>query len=165
LTLPNYICDLLCWAPVETTEVPVPEYLMSTFQMIWREILAEEQPQHISVLEPACGSANDYRYIEAFGIARLLDYTGFELCDKNVSNARYMFPSLCFKVGNVLEIKADNNTFDYFVAHDLFEHLSVEAMKTAIAEICRVTHKGICAGFFNMYDGKQHKIQFAGDYY
>jgi SAM-dependent methyltransferase len=165
LTLPNYICDLLCWAPVETTEVPVPEYLMSTFQMIWREILAEEQPQHISVLEPACGSANDYRYIEAFGIARLLDYTGFELCDKNVSNARYMFPSLCFKVGNVLEINADNNTFDYFVAHDLFEHLSVEAMETAIAEICRVTHKGICAGFFNMYDGKQHKIQFAGDYY
>jgi SAM-dependent methyltransferase len=165
LALPNYICDLLCWAPVETTEAPIPEYLMSTFQLIWQEILADKQPQRISVLEPACGSANDYRFIEAFGIARLLDYTGFDLCDKNISNARGMFPSVCFKVGNVLEIEADNNMFDYCFVHDLFEHLSEEAMETAIAEVCRVTRKAICAGFFNMYDGKRHQIQVVGAYH
>jgi hypothetical protein len=165
LALPNYICDLLCWTPVETTEAPIPEYLMSTFQMIWREILADEQPQRISVLEPACGSANDYRFIEAFAIARLLDYTGFDLCDKNISNSRYMFPDVCFKVDNVLEIEAGNEAFDYCFVHDLFEHLSVEAMEIAISEICRITRKGICAGFFNMHDGKQHKIQLVGDYH
>lgn len=165
LVLPNYICDLLCWSPVETTEAPIPEYLMSTFQMIWREIVADEQPQRISVLEPACGSANDYRFIEAFGIARLLDYTGFDLCDKNISNAGCMFPDACFKVGNVLEIEAGSGAFDYCFVHDLFEHLSVEAMEAAIAEICRVTRKGICAGFFNMHDGKRHKIRVVGDYH
>jgi SAM-dependent methyltransferase len=165
LVLPNYICDLLCWAPVETTEAPIPEYLMSTFQMIWREILANEQPRRISVLEPACGSANDYRFLEAYGIARLLDYTGFDLCYKNISNARCMFPDVCFEVGNVLKIKADSATYEYCFVHDLFEHLSIEAMEIAISEICRVTRKGICAGFFNMHDGEQHKIQFAGDYH
>jgi SAM-dependent methyltransferase len=165
LALPNYMCDLLCWAPVETTEAAIPEYLMSTFQMIWREILADEQPQRISVLEPACGSANDYRFIESYGIARLLDYTGFDLCDKNISNARGMFPGICFNVGDVLEIEAGNGVFDYCFVHDLFEHLSAEAMETAVAEICRVTRRGICAGFFNMHDGKRHEIQVVGDYH
>jgi len=165
LRLPNYICDLLNWTPVETTEEPVPEYLMSTFQAIWHEVLAGEQPHHISVLEPACGSANDYRFIEAFGIARLLDYTGFDLCEKNTRNAKQMFPKVCFKVDNALEIDAEDGAFDYCSVHDLFEHLSVEAMEAAIAEICRITRRGICAGFFNMYDGERHIVKKVDQYY
>ncbi|MBN2592698.1 MAG: class I SAM-dependent methyltransferase [Sedimentisphaerales bacterium] len=165
LFLPNYMCDLFSWAPVETTEVPIPEYLMSTFQKIWHEVLDNEQPQNVSFLEPACGSANDYRFIEAFGIARLLNYTGFDLCEKNICNARQMFPDACFKVGNVLEIEAADDEFDYCFVQDLFEHLSVEAMETAIAEICRVTRKTVCAGFFNIYDGGRHKVRIVGDYH
>jgi len=165
LFLPNYMCDLLCWAPVETTEVPIPEYLMSTFQKIWHEVLAGEQPPSMSVLEPACGSANDYRFIEAFGITELIGYTGFDLCEKNIRNARQMFPEAYFKVGNVLEIEAGEGEFDYCFVHDLFEHLSIEAMEVAIAEICRVTRKGICAGFFNMQDGERHIVRPVGDYY
>ncbi len=165
LALPNYICDLLNWAPVETTEVPVPEYLMSTFQKIWHEVLTVEQPQRISVLEPACGSANDYRFIETFGIARLLDYTGFDLCEKNICNAKQMFTDIRFKVDNVLEINEENNAFDYCFVHDLFEHLSIEAMEIAISEICRVTRQGICIGFFNMHDGDRHIVKAVDDYH
>ena len=165
LAVPNYICDLLCWAPVETTDVPIPDYLISTFQTIWREVLVDEQPQDISVLEPACGSANDYRFIEAFGIAKLLNYTGFDLCEKNIRNARQMFPDACFEVGNVLEIEAEDGAFDYCFVHDLFEHLSIEAMEAAIAEICRVTRKAICAGFFNMHSGVRHIVRPVGDYH
>ena len=165
LFLPNYMCDLFSWAPVETTEVSIPEYLMSTFQKIWHEVLAGEQSPHISVLEPACGSANDYRFIEAFGIAELIDYTGFDLCEKNIRNARHMFPDACFEVGNVLEIEAEDGAFDYCFVHDLFEHLSVEALEAAIAEICRLTRKDICAGFFNMHNGKQHIVRAVGDYH
>jgi ubiquinone/menaquinone biosynthesis C-methylase UbiE len=165
LAMPNYICDLFSWAPVETTDVPVPEYLMSTFQKIWREVLAGKQPQRISVLEPACGSANDYRFIEAFGIANLIDYTGFDLCEKNVRNARQMFPEVCFEVGNVLEINFPDKAFDCCFVHDLFEHLSIEATEAAIAEICRVTRKNICAGFFNMYEGRQHIVQAVDHYH
>ena len=165
LTLPNYICDLLNWVPVETTEAPVPEYLMSTFEAIWSEVLRDEQPENISVLEPACGSANDYRFIDSFGMARLLDYTGFDLCEKNVHNARQMFHNAHFDVGNVLEIDAGDNEFDYCFVHDLFEHLSVEAMEAAIAELCRVTRQGICAGFFNMHDGERHIVRAVNDYH
>ena len=165
LTLPNYICDLLNWAPVETTDVPIPEYLMSTFQTIWREVLAVEQPRCIRVLEPACGSANDYRFIEAFGIARLLDYTGFDLCEKNISNAKQMFPETRFEEGNILEIDAKDNAFDYCFVHDLFEHLSIEAMEVAISEICRVTRQSLCIGFFNMHNGDQHTVKTVGNYH
>ena len=165
LTLPNYICDLLTWSPVETTEAPIPEYLMSTFQTIWQEVLADEQSEHISVLEPACGSANDYRFIEAFGIARLIDYTGFDLCEKNIRNAKQMFPKARFKVDNALEIDAEDNAFDYCFVHDLFEHLSIEAMEVAISEVCRVTRQYLCIGFFNMHDGNEHIVKRIDDYH
>jgi len=165
LAIPNYICDLLCWSPVETTDVPIPEYLMSTFQRVWCEVLADEQPQCISVLEPACGSANDYRFIESFGIARLIDYRGFDLCEKNIRNAQQMFPEAHFKVGNALEIKAEYKVFDYCFVHDLFEHMSIEAMEVAVSEICRVTRRDICAGFFNMHDGDQHIVKTVDNYH
>lgn len=165
LALPNYICDLLNWSPGETVDVPIPAYLLSTFQTIWHEVLAGEHAQCISVLEPACGSANDYRFIDAFGVGRLLDYTGFDLCEKNIRNAVQMFPDVRFKVGNVLEINAGDKTFDYCFVHDLFEHLSIEAMETAIGQICRVTWRGICVGFFNMYEGDRHLVKVIGDYH
>ena len=165
LMLPNYICDLLNWTPIETTEAPIPEYLMLTFGRIWSEVLANEHAQRVSVLEPACGSANDYRFIETFGIARMLDYTGFDLCEKNIRNARHICPGGCFKVGNVLEIDADDNAFDYCFVHDLFEHLSIEAMEKAISELCRVTRRDICAGFFNMHPGGKHIVRPVGDYH
>ena len=165
LAMPNYICDLFCWAPVETTEVPIPEYLMSTFQAIWREVLAGERTPRISVLEPACGSANDYRFIEAFGIANLIDYMGFDLCEKNICNAKQMFSMARFEVGNALEIEAEDKAFDYCFLHDLFEHLSIEAMEAAIVEMCRVTRKDICAGFFNMHEGERHIVRAVDHYH
>jgi SAM-dependent methyltransferase len=165
LALPNYICDLLNWARVETTDVPIPEYLMSTFQTIWREVLEDEQTGRTSVLEPACGSANDYRFIEAFGIARLFDYVGFDLCEKNILNARQMFPHTRFEVGNVLESDKPDNAFDYCFVHDLFEHLSIEAMEVAIREVCRVTRQDICAGFFNMCESDEHIVRNVDDYH
>jgi hypothetical protein len=165
LVLPNYICSLLNWSPVETTDVPIPAHHLSTFETIWCEVLADQQSQRISVLEPACGSANDYRFIDAFGVGRLIDYTGFDLCEKNVRNAGQMFPAAHFKVGNALEIDAEDKAFDYCFVHDLFEHLSIEAMEEAISQICRVTRRGICAGFFNMHEGDEHNVKVVGDYH
>ena len=165
LALPNYICDLFSWAPVETTNVPIPEYLMETFQRIWCELLDSEQYRGVSVLEPACGSANDYRFIEAFGIGRLLDYTGFDLCEKNIRNARQMFPDVRFEVGNILKIDSPDHAFDYCFINHLFEHLSIEAMEIATAEVCRVTRKDICVGFFNMHEGSQHVVKAIDNYH
>ena len=165
LALPNYICDLFTWAPVETTDAPIQEYLLNTFQAVWRELLENERHQPVSLLEPACGSANDYRFIDASGIAHFFDYTGFDLCEKNIRNAKRMFPDMRFEVGNVFEIDSPDKAFDYCFVHDLFEHLSIEAMQAAIAEICRVTRQTICIGFFNMYNGAEHIVKAVDSYH
>jgi len=117
------------------------------------------------VVEPACGSANDYRFLERFGIARYLDYTGFDLCQKNVQNARRMLPDVRFEVGNILEIDAPDGAFEYAFVHDLFEHLSVAAMERAIAELCRVTRRAACVGFFHVHAGDRHVVKAVGEYH
>jgi SAM-dependent methyltransferase len=165
LAMPNYMCALFNWAPSETEDGSIPDYLMVTFQTIWREVLDGEQPERISVVEPACGSANDYRFIEGYGIGGLIDYLGFDLCEKNIRNAKALFPEACFKVGNVFEIEATDKAFDFCFVHDLFEHLSLYAMETAISEVCRVTRKGICVGFFNMHEGSEHIVTPVEDYH
>ncbi|MBN2316210.1 MAG: methyltransferase domain-containing protein [Sedimentisphaerales bacterium] len=165
LALPNYICDVLSGWPVETCDGSIPAYFLSTFLTIWQEVLDCEFSRRLSVLEPACGSANDFRFIDAYGIGQFLDYTGFDLCGKNICNAKQMFPDICFKVGNVLEIDAGDKSFDYCFVHDLFEHLSIEAMEVAIGQMCRVARRGICAGFFNMHENDRHVVRGIGDYH
>ncbi len=165
LSLPNYICDALNLPSIEDADGTIPDYLISTFTRIWKEVLANEGSQKISVLEPACGSANDYRFLDAFGISNFIDYIGFDLCEKNVRNAKKMFPKIKFTVGNVLEIQFEEKQFDYCFVHDLFEHLSFEAMESAISEICRVTRHGICMNFFNMYNGDKHIVKVVDSYH
>ncbi len=49
--------------------------------------------------------------------------------------------------------------------HDLFEHLSIEATEAAISELCRVTRRDICAGFFNMHADREHIVNAVDDYH
>ncbi len=156
LHVPNYINEVLMSLPPESVDVPLSESVMNTFAGLWKDALKDAHADGISVLEPACGSANDYRFIHRFGIARFLNYHGFDICAKNIANAQGMFPGVSFAVGNVLEIDRDAKSFDYCYVHDLFEHLSLEAMGRAFEEIMRVARKGVCCGFFNMRTGTEH---------
>lgn len=142
-----------------------PTSVLDTFQALWADLLAGEVPPGVRVLEAACGSANDYRCLASFGLARLLDYTGFDLCQKNVQNARALFPSVRFEVGNVFEIAASDGAFECSFAHDLFEHLSPEALLVAVRELCRVTRRGLCVGFFQMDETADHFIRPVEEYY
>jgi ubiquinone/menaquinone biosynthesis C-methylase UbiE len=117
------------------------------------------------VLEPACGSANDYRFFHSYGLAPWLDYSGLDLCASNIQNAHELFPDVRFGVGNVFEIDAPDKAFDLCVVHDLFEHLSLEGMQVAVDEICRVTRAGICVGFFQMEEIRDHIVRPLNDYY
>ena len=165
LTIPNYIDEALDAGQFERSRFGLAEQRKATFQLLWRRLLARRRPKCISVLEPACGSANDYRFLEAFGLARLGDYTGFDLCEKNIRNARTLFPNAQFEVGNVFEIDSPDKAFDFCFVHDLFEHLSIKGMERAIAEICRVTRKGICVNFFNMAEVEDHMVRPVDDYH
>jgi hypothetical protein len=118
-----------------------------------------------SVIEPACGSANDYRFLDAYGIARLVCYTGFDLCEKNIVNARALFPGVTFDVGNVFEIAAVDKAFDLCLVHDLFEHLSMAGLEASVKEVCRVTRRGICVGFFNMDETQDHQVEPVDEYH
>lgn len=145
--------------------VCLPDRALNVFRDMWADVLGGVPAAGVSVVEPACGSANDYRFLRAFGIAARIDYLGFDLCEKNVANAMAMFPDARFKLGNVLSIHAPANAFDYCIVHDLFEHLSLEALEVAIREVCRVTRKGICAGFFSMSDEPEHVVRRVYDYH
>ena len=185
VSLPPFVTRTFAALPARTNGVHVPNHLrqalaasshspdhagtrdrvLSTFARLWHRRLERALPKRISVLEPACGSANDYRSLAACGIARFLDYTGFDLCEKNVRNAQALFPTTRFEVGNVFEIAAPDKTFDFGFVHDLFEHLSPDGMETGIAEICRVTRHGLCVGFFNMDEIRDHQVRPLDDYH
>jgi SAM-dependent methyltransferase len=131
----------------------------------WSEALRDEPGRRLSVIEAACGSANDYRFFDAYGIAPLLAYTGFDLTQQNITNARRMFPGVDFQLGDVQDIQAEDASYDWAIAHDLLEHLSPTAFNRAIEELCRVTRRGILISFFSMNDSPEHVIQPRRDYH
>ncbi len=156
--LSDYIESLLNAAlSVDLKEGLTDEYL-NIFMLVWKRILDGEQDERISVLEPACGSANDYRFFDDSGLSRFLNYTGFDLCEKNIANAQKVFPDISFDVGNAFEIPSCENAHTFCFVHDLFEHLSPEGLERTVLEICRVTSRKICLHFFNMADIPQHQI-------
>ena len=165
LSFPNYISDLLTWTPHEQDGDKIPDYLLNAFADIWAQTLGAEQTQPISVIEPACGSANDFRFLCAFGLSKFLQYTGFDLSEKNISNAKATHPSVDFRVGNVFDIPVDDKSFEFCFVHDFLEHLSAEGIERAIQEMCRVTSKKICLHFFNMDESNQHQIIKCSDYH
>lgn len=135
------------------------------FMQQWSRVLAPLEPSGLKVLEPACGSANDYRAIAACGLGPLIDYRGFDLCAKNVANARELHPEAHFEAGNVFEIGAGDRAFDLLIVHDLFEHLSPEGLERAVREVCRVTRDRLSAGFFNMHEEGRTIVRPVEDYH
>jgi SAM-dependent methyltransferase len=167
LTIPNYIASFLSGTRLVKGQAQLHKPSLECFRKLWQKALAAELPLRIrpSVLEPACGSANDYRFLHAYGLARLVDYTGFDLCARNIENARALFPGVRFAVGNVFEITAPDQAFELCFVHDLFEHLSLQGMQTAVKEVCRVTRQGLCVSFFNMDEIRDHQVRPVEEYH
>ncbi len=161
--MPNYLAALLA--------DPVPNLLdsptVNTCLQLWaHHLAAEPAPQPpLTVLELACGSANDYRALAAGGLARLIAYTGLDLSAKNIANAQARFPGARFAIGNALAIAAPDRSFDCVFAHDLFEHLSPEALPVAVAECCRVARRAACFGCFSVAELPDHCIRPTEDYH
>ncbi len=169
VTIPNYVEGVLGSCKLADGHMVSDPENLETFCRAWNAALGGSQiaPQvpRISVLEPACGSANDYRFLAAYGIASLINYTGFDLCARNIENARALFPSVRFEVANVFEIPARDQSFDFCVVHDLFEHLSLEGLEAAINEVCRITRQGMCLGFFQADEVAEHVVRPVDEYH
>ena len=172
----NYIEQFLMGARLEQQHLLLRQPSFETFQNLWAASFSALKapspttapslpPQPVTLLEPACGSANDYRFFHSYGISPLLDYTGLDLCAKNIENAKAIFPELRFLVGNVFDLPAPDQSFDLVVVHDLFEHLSLEGLHTAVNEVCRVTRQRLCIGFFQMDEIADHILRPIDDYH
>jgi len=131
----------------------------------WRAALEGRDAEPISVLELACGSANDYRTFVECGLARFLDYRGIDLTPKNITNARRRFPGVAFEVGDITRIEAPDRSVDYVIASDIFEHLSPEAREEALDEATRLARRGLALTFFNMAEVPEHEINPKRMYY
>ena len=127
------------------------------FQERWRTALADRVAAPISVLELACGSANDYRAFADYGLARFLAYTGIDLNPKNVANARRRFPSVDFRVGNAMAVERGDASVDVVIASDLFEHLPIDVAARVLAEAMRVAKQEVLLVFFNMAEVPDHE--------
>jgi SAM-dependent methyltransferase len=177
LEIPAFLTRLFSRLPAQTDGVGVPNYIeesllgqarsgvLDTFQRLWADLFTGEPQRNRHLLEAACGSANDYRYLASYGIARLVDYTGIDLCEKNVANAQMLYPGVRFEVGNVFEIAATDRAYELTFVHDLFEHLSPAALPVAVRELCRVTRRGLCAGFFQMAEIPDHLVRPVDEYH
>jgi ubiquinone/menaquinone biosynthesis C-methylase UbiE len=172
----NYIEQFLVGARLYQQHLLLNQPSLETFRNLWAASLStlwaqsstvvpSRTPQPVTLLEPASGSANDYRFFHSYGISPFLDYSGLDLCVKNIENAKTLFPEVRFLVGNVFDLPAPDQTFDLLVVHDLFEHFSLEGLRSAVKEICRVTRQGLCIGFFQMDEIADHILRPVDDYH
>ncbi len=138
---------------------------LDTFQEIWSQELGRHSRLDCSLFEPACGSANDFRYLESFGFTRFVRYTGLDLAPKNIANARRRFPHADFRVADLLENAFEDNAFEFSFVHDLFEHLSAGAVERALQEMLRVTRREVWFHFFSARDLPSHEFRPDGSYH
>ncbi len=189
-SIPNYIEAFLIRSEPTADPRNLNDAFLNTFCVIWNLALKKTSlvatpepsatlgeadagtpkrerasPARLSLLEHACGSANDYRFLDSYGIAGFFEYAGFDLCQTNIENARALFPAVRFEPGNIFEISAENKAFDFCVIHDLFEHLSLAGLEQAVQEVCRVTRRGLCIGFFQMDEIPNHIVRPLQDYH
>jgi SAM-dependent methyltransferase len=165
IVVPNYVESFLAGTRFEQGRPVADRTSLETFQHFYSCWLSRLHAKRPTIIEPACGSANDYRFLDAYGLAPLLDYTGFDLCAKNIQNAKALFPGVRFEIGNAFKIEAPDQSFDLCLVQDLFEHLSLAGLQAAVNEVCRVTRLGICIGFFQMDEIGEHVLRPVEQYH
>jgi len=172
LKCPAYVAETHGWLPqqdavpdyttlaLQNHEARLPAIALDTFAGCWRAALAGRPvDRRLRVLEAACGSANDYRFLDAFGFAPFLDYAGFDISAKNIANARRRFPQVDFFVASAFDTGLADAAYDFVYAHDLFEHLSAPGLQRALAEVLRITGKQAWLHFFNLSTtAREHAI-------
>lgn len=157
--IPDYIFAALEQGHPDKPEQLLSERALNTFSDIWKMTLCGRHAEKLDVLEVACGSANDYRFIEKSGLAEFVTYTGIDISSKNIANAKVRYPDVNFRVGSVLETGFKDESFDIVFVHDLFEHLSLDALNVALAEVMRVTRSQVWLHFFNVKNCKDHVVR------
>ena len=157
--IPDYMSSALERGHPDHPEQLLSEGALNTFSDLWKMTLSGRHAETVRVLEPACGSANDYRFVEKCGLAEFIRYTGIDISSKNIANANARYPAIDFRVASILDAGFEDSSFDFVFVHDLFEHLSPEALNTALTEVMRLTRSQAWLHFFNVKACKNHGVQ------
>lgn len=179
-----FVGETFCWLQSDTC--PIIDYIslalaapdpdapgqllcseaLNVFSDSWRIALRECRADTLRVLEPACGSANDYRFVDRCGLSAFLAYTGVDVSSKNIANAKSRFPDIDFGHASILDSGFADASFDYVYVHDLFEHLSSDALARALEEVLRVARREVWLHFFNIDgQGDEHLIEPMDSYH
>ncbi|MEN6423988.1 MAG: class I SAM-dependent methyltransferase, partial [Phycisphaerales bacterium] len=156
--IPDYIGTALGHFDCDMPAPCLSDLALDTFMTIWNEQLSHMPARTISVLEIACGSANDYRFLDRCGLTRHLSYTGIDIAARNIANAGRHYPNADFRVGSILAMESAGSSYDYVFCHDLLEHLSLAAMERALGEMFRIARNEVILHFFNATGGPDHQI-------
>jgi ubiquinone/menaquinone biosynthesis C-methylase UbiE len=163
--VPDYIAAALCCHDGDQPRYYLSDLASDTFLTIWSEQLSQAPGARMSILEVACGSANDYRFLHESGLARLLNYTGIDIAAKNIANAKRRFPDVDFRVQSILTTGFPDSSYDCVFCHDLLEHLSLAAMKHALGEMLRIAGNEVVLHFFNAKWSGDHDVVPVRSYY
>lgn len=175
---PNYLEKILRAAPEpdnrqkkmlfspddEKRPFEIDEGVLNVFLDLWKRFLPRIKTRRLSVLEPACGAANDYSVLDYMGLSNYIDYWGFDICEKNVNIARNKFKCANITIGNLYQEDLKKK-YDIIYVHDLFEHLSAEGIAFALKKLCNHCNGVLCLNFFNMEEIPEHIIRNVGLYH
>jgi len=156
--IPDYVTAALSCVDYDLPRHCLSNLALDMFMTIWSEQLLPTPDVTISVLEVACGSANDYRFLHQSGIARFLSYTGIDIAARNIANAKRHFPEADFQVRSILTAEFPDSSYDCVFCHDLIEHLSPDAMERAFAEMFRIARDEVVLHLFNAKWSGDHEI-------
>jgi len=156
--VPDYIAAALTCHDCDQPYDRLSDLALDTFMTIWSEQLSQVPSATMSVLEVACGSANDYRFLHKSGLASLLTYTGIDLAARNIENAKRRFPGVDFRARSILTTDFRDCSYDCVFCHDLLEHLSLAAMERALSEMLRIAHDEVILHLFNAKQSGDHEI-------
>jgi len=163
--IPDYISIALSHFDCDMPAACLPNLALDTFTTIWNERLSHMPSSVVSVLEVACGSANDYRFHDRCGLARHLNYTGIDIAARNIANARMHYPNADFRVQSILTAEMGDSSYDFVFCHDLIEHLSPDAMERALRKMFRIAADAVILHFFNATEAPDHEIVPVGRYH
>ena len=163
--IPDYIATALSRRDCDQPHYYLSDLALETFMTIWSEQLSHTPNATMSVLEVACGSANDYRFLHQSGLAAFLSYTGIDIATRNIANAKRHFPNVDFRVQSILTTDFPDSSYDCVFCHDLLEHLSLAAMERALREVLRIARKDVILHFFNAKWAGDHDVVPVRRYY
>ena len=137
---------------------------ISPFEERWRTTVSGLSA-HASVLELACGSANDARYYARYGLDQFISYTGVDLCRKNVTNAARQVPGGRFLCCDARALPFADWSHDYVFVCDLLEHLPDWGIDEILYEATRVARKEVWLSLFDADWIPVHEIRPEEVYY